>query len=91
MKILLRFDDIAENMNWHLMDKCEELFEIYNIKPVMGVIPNNQDVTLKSFPQKQNFWKIVKNWQSKGWEISMHGYNHLYTQDTNYKDYFKYL
>jgi peptidoglycan/xylan/chitin deacetylase (PgdA/CDA1 family) len=90
VKILLRFDDIAENMNWRLMDKCEELFDIYNIKPVMGVIPNNQDETLKSFPQKQNFWKIIKNWQSKGWEISMHGYNHLYTQDTNYKDYFKY-
>ena len=59
MKILLRFDDIAENMNWRLMDKCEELFDIYNIKPVMGVIPNNQDETLKSFPQKQNFWKKI--------------------------------
>ena len=39
-------------MNWRLMDKCEKLFDIYNIKPVMGVIPNNQDETLKSFPQK---------------------------------------
>ena len=90
MKILLRFDDIAENMNWHLMDKFEELFDKYNIKPLMGVIPNNKDVDLKSFPKRENFWQIVKNWQSKGWEISMHGYNHLYLRDTNKKDYFNY-
>ena len=32
MKILIRFDDIAENMNWHLMDKCEKLFDKYEIK-----------------------------------------------------------
>lgn len=89
MKILLRFDDIAENMNWGLMDKCEKLFDEYSIKPVMGVIPNNQDQILKSFPKRNNFWKIVKNWQDKGWEISMHGYNHLYNQITHKKDYFK--
>ncbi len=90
MKILLRFDDIAENMNWHLMDKFEKLFDTFNVKPVMGVIPNNKDEDLKSFPKRENFWEIVKNWQSKGWEISMHGYNHLYLRDTNKKDYFNY-
>ena len=25
--ILIRFDDIAENMNWQLMDRCESLLE----------------------------------------------------------------
>lgn len=90
MKILIRFDDIAENMNWHFMEKSEQLFDKYKIKPVLGVIPNNQDVELRSYPKKENFWKIVKNWQSKGWEISMHGYNHLYVTETNKNDYFKY-
>ena len=60
MKILLRILDIAENMNWDLMDKCENLFDQYNIKPLMGVIPHNQDLTLKSFPKRDNFWKIIK-------------------------------
>ena len=49
MKILIRFDDIAENMNWHLMNKCEALFDELNIKPVMGVIPNNKDSELLSY------------------------------------------
>jgi len=34
--ILIRLDDIAENMNWDLMNKSELLFEKYKIKPVLG-------------------------------------------------------
>ncbi len=90
MKILIRFDDIAENMNWHLMAKCEKIFDELNIKPVMGVIPNNQDKDLLVYPKKDNFWQIVKKWQLKGWEIAMHGYNHIYDNDTNKKDFFEY-
>ena len=30
--MLIRLDDIAENMNWALMDKCEKLFDNYKIK-----------------------------------------------------------
>ena len=90
MKILIRFDDIAENMNWHLMAKCEKLFDELNIKPVMGVIPNNKDKDLLVYPRKENFWQTIHKWQSKGWEIAMHGYNHIYDKDTNKKDFFEY-
>tara|TARA_Y200000002_G_scaffold367798_1_gene360205 strand:+ start:5346 stop:6074 length:729 start_codon:yes stop_codon:yes gene_type:complete len=90
MKILIRFDDVAENMNWHLMNKCEVLFDKLNIKPVMGVIPNNEDKDLLIYPKKENFWGIVKKWQSKGWEIAMHGYNHIYDKETYKKDFFEY-
>tara|TARA_Y200000002_G_scaffold337693_1_gene306598 strand:- start:1380 stop:2132 length:753 start_codon:yes stop_codon:yes gene_type:complete len=86
--ILIRIDDIAENMNWDLMEKCEVLFDKYNIKPVLGVIPNNQDKELMSYPKRGNFWDKVRQWKNKGWEISMHGYSHLYDQTTNKKDYF---
>ena len=90
MKILIRFDDVAENMNWPLMNKCEALFDKLNIKPVMGVIPSNEDKDLLIYPKKENFWGIVKKWQSKGWEIAMHGYNHIYDKETNRKDFFEY-
>ncbi len=88
--ILIRFDDIAENMNWSLMDKCESLFEKHNIKPVVGVIPNNKDKELLSYPKRENFWNIVNKWKKKNWEIAMHGYTHLYDTNTNKKDYFNY-
>jgi len=86
--ILIRLDDIAENMNWDLMKKSELLFNKYNIKPVLGVIPNNQDKELLTFPKKNNFWEQIRIWKNKGWEISMHGSNHVYDTDTYNKDYF---
>ena len=76
--ILIRLDDIAENMNWELMDRSEALFNKFNIKPVIGVIPKNQDKDLLSYPKKDNFWDLIRNWQSKGWEVSMHGHTHVY-------------
>ena len=88
--ILIRFDDIAENMNWQLMDRCEHLFEKYNIKPVVGIIPFNQDNELLAYPKRDNFWEIVNKWKSQNWEIAIHGYTHIYDKATNKKDYFNY-
>ena len=88
--ILIRLDDIAENMNWDLMEKSEILFDKYKIKPVLGVIPDNQDKELLSYPRKNNFWDLVRNWEKKGWKIAMHGLTHVYDKDTNRKDYFGY-
>ena len=28
--LLIRIDDVAENMNWSLMSKCENLFDQFN-------------------------------------------------------------
>jgi predicted deacetylase len=89
-KLLIRIDDVAENMNWKYMDKCEELFDQLKIKPLLGVIPLNKDPDLKKFERKDNFWEKVRSWQKKGWEITMHGCNHLYTQKSDKKDIFNY-
>ena len=58
--IIIRIDDIAENMNWQLMEKCEELFDKYNIKPVLGVIPNNKDEELCSTQKKKIFGNLLE-------------------------------
>jgi len=88
--IIIRFDDIAPNMNWLMMDRCEKLLNKFNIKPVLGIIPNNKDQELLSYPKRENFWKIVQNWKSQKWSIAMHGYTHVYDNETNKKDYFNY-
>ena len=88
--LLLRIDDVAENMNWKYMDKSEKLFDKINVKPLVGIIPENKDPSLLSFPKNPFFWQRVKSWQEKGWEISMHGFNHLYDSKTKFKDYFGY-
>jgi predicted deacetylase len=88
--ILIRFDDIAPNMNWTMMERCEILLNKFDVKPILGVIPDNKDSELMNYPIKNDFWDVVKNWQSKNWSIAMHGYNHLYDSDTHKKDYFEY-
>ena len=86
--LLIRIDDVAENMNWSLMNNCEILFDRYNIKPLLGVIPCNEDAELYAYEKNNNFWDKVREWQNKGWEISMHGFSHVYDKDTHKKDYF---
>ncbi len=83
--MLIRFDDVAENMNWYLMGKCEELFKKYNIKPLLGVIPNNQDQELLVEKRNNEFWTKVRQWKSMGWEIAMHGYSHFYDSTAHKK------
>jgi len=88
--LLIRMDDISENMNWALMDKCEKLFDKFKIKPLLGIIPINKDPELLKLPKNDRFWERVENWKNKGWEITMHGCNHLYTQKSDKNDIFNY-
>ena len=88
--LLIRMDDISENMNWALMDKCEKLFDKFKIKPLLGIIPINKDPELLKFPKNDKFWERVESWKNKGWEITMHGCNHLYTQKSDKNDIFNY-
>ena len=88
--LLIRLDDIAANMNWHLMEKCEKLFDKHNIKPLLGVVSNNKDPELLSNQKKDNFWDQIRKWHNKNWEIAMHGYTHIYDSETKKKDYFNY-
>ena len=88
--VLIRLDDVAENMSWDLMKKSELLFDEYQIKPVLGVIPENKDKELLNYPKKDNFWEQVRIWKSKGWEIAMHGYTHVYDRPSKNDDYFNY-
>ena len=85
---LLRLDDIAENMKWEYMEEIEAIFDKHNIKPVLGVIPNNKDPELLSYPKKEkDFWDQVRLWKNKGWEIGMHGTNHVYDKFCSKNDY----
>lgn len=86
-KLIFRLDDIAPNMKWDYLMRAKKLFDFYNIKPIIGVIPKNEDSTLKKYPKCNfDFWNKIKELQNEGWEISMHGYEHLYTGNCK-KDY----
>ena len=78
MKYLFRLDDACETMDWRKWLKMEALLDKYNIQPLVAVIPNNEDVMQKIDEPKDEFWQWVKNLKQKGWEIGLHGNNHVY-------------
>jgi predicted deacetylase len=59
--------------------KWEEVISFLNsigIKAIIGVIPNNKDFEI-NFKSNVNIWEIVKEWESSGHIIALHGYEHL--------------
>lgn len=79
MKILVRFDDICPTMDWRQWHIAEEYLDKYNIKPLLGVIPDCRDKELMIDPLRKDFWEWVKVWQTKGAVVAMHGVYHVYT------------
>lgn len=75
---VLRFDDICPTMQWDIWSKIEAALIEYNIKPVLAVVPDNQDPVLQVAPPIDDFWPRVRRWQELGWTIALHGYQHLY-------------
>ena len=79
-KYIFRLDDICENMNWNNFNRIKEIFISNDIKPIIGVIPNNNDKELLKYPKAEiNLWEEIKELQKiHGWTIAMHGYTHVY-------------
>ncbi len=94
MKIVIRMDDIAPNMDMGKFRRFKRLLDEYKIQPLIGVIPENKDEKLmidteedssgseKDEMEKEDnpgFWRMIRNLQTEGWIIAMHGLNHVYT------------
>lgn len=77
---LLRLDDASEYMDVEKWQRMENLLDQYGIKPLVGVIPDNQDPSLVgAYKQDLQFWHKVSRWKEKGWELALHGCYHKYT------------
>jgi predicted deacetylase len=75
---LLRFDDICPTMNWVIWARIEKVLRQHNIRPILGIVPDNRDPGLVIGEAQADFWQRVRDWQSLGWGIALHGYQHVY-------------
>lgn len=87
-KYIFRLDDISCDMNFENFCKIRDLFFKYNIKPIIGIIPCNKDTKLKRQVGQEKlsqdyFWDMMRELQSRGWSISLHGYDHVYISDNS--------
>ncbi len=77
---MLRLDDASEYMDVEKWQRMENLLDKHGIKPLVGIIPDNQDPSLVgAYKQDPQFWHKVSRWKEKGWELALHGCYHKYT------------
>ena len=77
---IYRIDDVTPGMNWDNFHKFLNLFQKYNVVPLLGVVPENRDPNLTLGKEDGSFWKTIKRLSDSGRvEISQHGYRHIYT------------
>lgn len=81
---IFRLDDISWDMNYENFSRIRDLFFRYDIRPLIGVIPKNEDPALKAQVGKRHlseeeFWKEILCLQKEhGWAVALHGYDHVY-------------
>ena len=83
MKISIRMDDITPDMDWAKFMRFKALCDLYQVKPLIGVVPDNMDKNLQiddpGTAPVDNFWQYLKELENEGWCIAQHGVTHIYT------------
>jgi peptidoglycan/xylan/chitin deacetylase (PgdA/CDA1 family) len=65
-------------MNWRVWKQIENVLLNSGVKPLLAVVPDNRDRELEVDAPNDVFWNEVRSWQSRGWSIGLHGYQHRY-------------
>lgn len=84
-KYLIRLDDACPTMDAAKWQRMEDILDAAGIRPMVGIIPHNEDP--KQFIDKADncFWNKALRWKNKGWAIALHGYNHCYISEQGMK------
>ena len=80
-KYLIRLDDACPAMDAKKWQRMEDMLDRYGVRPMVGVIPNNEDPHTSPDPLDEKFYDKVRKWESKGWAVALHGYNHVCITD----------
>lgn len=73
-----RLDDITPDMHWENFEALKQIFDKYNVKPLLGVVPDNQDSKLVVSSERADFWDYMHKLSKAGYSIAQHGYQHVY-------------
>lgn len=78
-RYIMRLDDACPKRDVAKWDRMETLLDRYGVKPLVGIIPDCKDPDMDCYAEDVDFWtKRVVVWQSKGWQLALHGYNHVF-------------
>ena len=78
MKIAIRMDDITPGMDMAKFLRFKELCDLYQVKPLLGIVPDNKDSMLEIDEHREDFWDYLLTLQKEGWVLAQHGVDHVY-------------
>lgn len=84
-KYLIRLDDACPTMDAKKWQRIESILDTCDVRPMVGIIPANEDPKQQIDVADSEFWAKVKTWERKGWTIALHGYNHCFISDAGMK------
>ena len=76
---LLRVDDLCPSVSQEHWASVRDLIRQFGIRPILAVIPDNQDRELGTSPLIEHFWEEMGAMQREGATIALHGYQHRCT------------
>ncbi len=80
-RYLLRFDDLCPTMDRGGWERFEGWLAEFRIRPVLTIVPENQDPELMREAWDDGFWERMREWQARGAAIALHGYRHVCASD----------
>lgn len=78
MYLTVRMDDITADMDWDKFYRFKSILDQNGVKPLIGIVPDNQDQKLHIKDCREDFFAIVKELMNEGWSVAQHGVNHVY-------------
>jgi predicted deacetylase len=74
---LLRFDDLCPTMSLSRWQRFMPLIEEFKIRPILAVVPDNQDENLNQSLPDPEFWDRMQRMEAAGATVALHGYHHV--------------
>lgn len=74
---LLRVDDLCPTVHAQRWARLVQLIREFGIRPILAIVPENQDPELDASPADPQFWTQVRNLERTGAAIALHGLNHV--------------
>lgn len=66
-------------MVWDSYLALRKIFSKFNVRPLIAVVPQNEDPEFLKYPPIPiDFWTEIRDRQSEGWHVAVHGYRHRY-------------
>lgn len=75
---IVRLDDACPTMDLNAWARMERVLVEHAIRPIVAIVPDNRDPDLIRNPPDPRFWHRARQWQTAGWTIAQHGYQHVY-------------